>query len=233
MAQTAVAFLVALALLCGADALKAPRTWEPVVSLRQRGGETAVPLRLRGGELDMTRLRVRLESIQSYAVIASLTMNIGERMLANTAPQFDADGAFGGASAFHRQNLKMLYTVLLTLSFLSGMYATVVFALVGVYAKAALGHDLDDVCVTFLKATHHQRQNAYRCFLVSIITVTLAYPLAMMVRTKPREELRGLPWVRGPRVGLFWATLALAIYSMHEWLSINQVAWALIYSKRM
>ena len=38
MAQTAVAFLVALVLLCGADALKAPRTWEPVVSLRQRGG---------------------------------------------------------------------------------------------------------------------------------------------------------------------------------------------------
>ena len=126
----------------------------------------------------------------------------------------------------------MVYTVLLTLSFLSGMYATVVFALVGVYAKAALGRDMDETCLKFLEATHHQRQNAYRCFLVSIITVTLAYPLAMMVRTKPREELRGLPWVRGARVGLFWATLALALFSMHEWLSINRIASLLIYSTR-
>ena len=178
-------------------------------------------LMLRGGTaLDRTKLR--LESHQSYAVIAALLMNAalrlwGERM------------TFDHVRSMPRwltRTMRYGFMAATVVSVMGGMYATVVFALVGVYAKSALGLGMDDECDAFLRSTHIYRQQAYQAFVIALHGLMVSFLLSTLIKLNEEDDHDVLHWA------FLGGGLLLAAFVGHQWLTVMKFANDLVYRPR-
>lgn len=129
--------------------------------------------------MDVARTKVQLEAYSSYAVVAALTFNTAIRLWASP-PNFKSLQLFD--REWLPKYLELAYLLLSMVSFLGGMYATVIFALIGVYAKVGLSKSLDAETSAFLLATHAHRQYAYRAFIASLISSVVLFEFNLCSR---------------------------------------------------
>ena len=132
---------------------------------------------LRGG--DISRTKTQLEAYSSYAVVAALLFNTALRMW-TSQPNFKELNVY--KRRWITKYLEVVYLICSTLSVMGGLHATVVFALVGVYSKVALGKSLDLEAATFLASTHMYRQQAFRSFVVSLVSSIIQFEIALCTR---------------------------------------------------
>lgn len=179
----------------------------------------APTLLVRGGSgpaeapFDLTRARIRLEGLHSYGVVTTLMLNASLRLFSST-PRAKEGMAKGEAID---NAAKLLFTALIASSVISGLYTTVVFSLIGMYSKTAIGLNKD--VTAFFQATQGIRDNAFHAFIVSLLSFNSSFILSLFLNYKGTVRW----WVAG-------AASALSLISWWQWNCIMHIASQLIFA---
>jgi hypothetical protein len=131
---------------------------------------------LSGGasSFDVSRFKLRLEGLHTYAVITTLLMNASLRLFSATPKRF----AKGEKS---KNIVKVVFSVMVTISILTGSYTTIVFSLLELYAKRALGRGLDSSCLTFFQQTQSIRESGYDTWIISLVSFQTSFVLSLFL----------------------------------------------------
>ena len=161
--------------------------------------------------LDMNRVRIRLEGLGTYAVVSALMLNGSLRLLSGTPKTMEKKKPVENA-------FKVVFCASILLSILSSVYATVVFSLLGLFCKTALGLHQDAQYVAFMDATAMERKRAFDAFLWSQAAFQSSFVSSLLLS------------YHGP---LRWfsagvATL-LVVWSFRHWIKIMNLAAKLIF----
>lgn len=169
---------------------------------------------LRGGEffakqenthLDISRVRMRLEGLQAYGALCALLAN-GCLRLYSSVSERDAKGSGSKKMALN------LFFVAVVLSILSGSYTTVVFTLIPLYSKTALGRGYDQQFLQFWTATANLRETGLLAFLCCLVSFEVAFCLSLFIRTTGKRQKL-----------LVVLSSALAVMSFVEWTSVMRL----------
>jgi hypothetical protein len=194
---------------------------------------------LRGGELfarqhtehlDIGRVKMRLEGLQAYGTLCALLANGCLRLYSSiSAPnrsstssssgdqQQDDDNREGKSKFFSKELRKHLaydgFFLSVVLSVLSGAYTTVVFTLLPLYSKMALGRGFDRQFLDFWAATAQIRETGFTAFLASWVSFEIAFVLSLYLRTRGRRK----------RMLVTVATI-ICMASFWEWTTVMKLA---------
>ncbi|CAB9518348.1 expressed unknown protein [Seminavis robusta] len=168
-------------------ALSAASNNEALVTCIARGGAAAVELfaRHHTSTLDLGRVRMRLDGLQVYATLTALLTNGCLRLYSSTnSPKQETE-----LSWTDRRALDCFYSAT-AISILSGSYTTIVFGLISLYSKTALGRGLDEPFLAFWAATTNIRESALESFLWSLVSFELAFILSLFIRFTGKRRIR-------------------------------------------
>jgi hypothetical protein len=157
-------------------------------------------------QLVVDRFKLRLDGLHTYGVISSLLMNGSLRLFSSTPKRFDQKQRFNNI-------IKVLFSITATISIISGSYTTIVFSLLGLYAKRALGRGMDAETLEFFEQTTSIRDLGYDTFLASLITFQISFALSLFLN---HDE--GLNW----KLALFAGILGVACW--YKWSTVMQLA---------
>jgi hypothetical protein len=149
-----------------------------------------------GSALDLGRVKLRLDGLHTYGVITSLLMNASLRLFSSTPKRFEE-------KAHVSNTIKAIFSVMVATSVLSGSYTTIVFSLLGLYSKRALGRGMDVEFVRFFEESRSIRELAYDTFLVSLVSFQISFVLSLFLN---HDE--GMNW----KLALFGGIMALACW---------------------
>ena len=138
---------------------------------------TALVGLVRGGgaaAMDISRFKLRLDGLHTYAVITTLLMNASLRLFSATPKRFVAEQKV-------RNVLKIVFSALVTISVLTGSYTTIVLSLVELYAKRALGRGQDVAVLQFFTSTQPIRELAYDTWIVSLVAFQASFVLSLFL----------------------------------------------------
>jgi len=112
-----------------------------------RGGSTESPL---SGldNFDIGRAKIRLDELTSFGVVTALLMNAGLRLYSSTPTNIEC-----GRSHHLDNAVKIVFCASVVVSVMAGSYTTIVFSLLGLYSKTALGLGLDGPFLDFMDRT--------------------------------------------------------------------------------
>jgi hypothetical protein len=148
-------------------------------------------------ERDFFRQGARLESMDSYVLVSTLTASMSFGCLVGFKPQTVAVAHVAvplfKLATMTKNNKAMLECIYRTLcvsiqiasgmSALCGLYATVIFSLTILYGKSALGAERDREYDKFLRRTVRSRVNGARCFTLSLALFALTTVLVLIEKT--------------------------------------------------
>ncbi|GAB5365717.1 hypothetical protein AAMO2058_001081900 [Amorphochlora amoebiformis] len=157
---------------------------------------------------DLQHPRILLDAMNHYGVVSALIMNAGLRLYEKTPI---------GMPQRLEKIVGIIFILSVTVSVLSGAYTTVVFALIGMYSKTALGLHLTDEYLEFIKATRVFRQSGYINFLVCLYSFCVSFSLSIF--------LRAPLWSRW--IGLILSLIGI-VEASNQWNKIIRLASALI-----
>ena len=133
--------------------------------------------------LDMGRVRMRLEGLQLYATLTALLTNGCLRLYSS----IKASKSESDSSRWETIALDLFY-ICTAVSILSGSYTTIVFGLLSLYCKTALGRGLDQPFLEFWAATTDIRESALESFLYTLVSFELAFILSLVLRFRGRRR---------------------------------------------
>ena len=210
VAVPAVSFLAQKLLIAGSSSVALPSAVAVVAP------EVAA-LALRGGGspqvLDLTRVRIRLEGLQAYGVVTTLLMNAALRLYSGT-PKKLQDGEQAANVA------KILFAISMGCSVLAGAYSTVVFALLGLYSKSALGLGKDEAFLEFFAETASIRDMGFHAFVIALISFKASFVLSLFLNY---GEGKMRWWASG-------IAAIVSVLSYYHWSSIMTIAGRLLFS---
>jgi hypothetical protein len=122
----------------------------------------------------LDRVRIRLDGLGTYAMISALLIGGMLGLFFNT-PKTIIEGQI-----LENAVIALFYSSS-TLSLLSSLYVTLVFSLVGLYSKTALGLSKDAQYLKFIDATRKQRNYAYDAFLLSIASFQSSFVMTLFL----------------------------------------------------
>jgi hypothetical protein len=188
--------------------MKAIASLAPAILLRGGGGSPTV--------LDLAHIKVILEGFHAYGVVTTLMLNAALRLFSSTPKA--KEGLVKGESV--NNAAKLLFTAFILLSVISGLYTTVVFSLIGMYSKTALGLDKDvNTLNAFFSSTQSIRDNAYHAFILSVLSFNSSFVLSLFLNYKGET-----------RWWLVALATALSLFSWWQWSTIIHAASQLIFS---
>jgi hypothetical protein len=132
-------------------------------------------------ERDFFRQEARLNSMDSYVLVSTLTASMSFGCLVGFSPHVQSIQS----SRFFYKTLCLAIQVVSGFSALFGLYATIVFALTILYGKSALGTERDRQYDKFLIKTVRARVRGARCFSLSLALFALEAGLVLFERTYP------------------------------------------------
>lgn len=187
---------------------------------------------------DMERMKIRLDGLSQYAVISALLLNVCLNIYFNTMKYLENDVTGSAArnnirqrkstylsyylSQFHDRGMrtaKVMFILSSIFSIASSAYTVVVFTLLGLYSKAALGMGCDTNFLSFFNTTQKWRVSAFDAFVISLINFEISFLSSLIIAYKGQYRL------------LIFAITALCMsFSIYHWLSIITIAGRLLYS---
>lgn len=174
-----------------------PTATEIAQLLLLRGGD----LLPRGGNLDevavfdMALAKTRLEGL-GYSTVAALLMNAALRLFSSTpsdplpAPP-SGDERAAGAVRFNNR-LRMVFAFCISLCVSLGSYSTIVYALMTIYCKTALGKGMVEEYVNFFEGTHRYRQAGFYSFLGTVFMFKVSWVLSLLLKHEDKDA--GVRW---------------------------------------
>jgi len=140
-------------------------------------------------ERDFFRQVARLESMDSYVLVSTLTASMSFGALLGFTPSVASRAHIhlqAGAIKFLYRGLCLAIQIVSGLSAIFGLYATIMFALTILYGKSALGAERDREYDRFIRTTVRARVNGFRCFTWSLGLFALEALLVLAERTSFR-----------------------------------------------
>jgi hypothetical protein len=127
---------------------------------------------IRGGAasddvIDLVRAEIRLQSLDEYAVVTSI-------VLGAVMDVYLSCDSRGGERTKGDRLASLIHAIASTVSFMSGMYAILLFSLIGLYAKDALGTGQDAKYLILLEKTSSLRYNGFQAFVLCLVTFEFA-----------------------------------------------------------
>eukprot|EP00521_Asterionellopsis_glacialis_P018520 CAMPEP_0195293864 /NCGR_PEP_ID=MMETSP0707-20130614/13559_1 /TAXON_ID=33640 /ORGANISM="Asterionellopsis glacialis, Strain CCMP134" /LENGTH=216 /DNA_ID=CAMNT_0040354675 /DNA_START=87 /DNA_END=734 /DNA_ORIENTATION=- len=144
-----------------------------------RGGASAAS---QSTGFDLTRTGIRLEGLSSYGVISALLMNASLRVFSMTPRQITKGTSQNKNQHKVERYAEIMFLSFVALSILTGFYTTVVFTLLGLYSKTALGMGKDDAFVKFFIQTEAIRSLAFQSFIISLTSFTASFCLSLFLQ---------------------------------------------------
>ena len=138
-------------------------------------------------------------------------MNAALRLFSSTPKKLNDDRVDNYA--------KVLFVAAVGSSIVAGAYTTVVFSLLGLYSKSALGLGKDLAFVQFFDATAGIRKTAFDCFIISLLSFKASFVLSLFLNYEGKVRW----WSSG--IAAF-----LAVLSIYSWSRIMVVAGNLLFS---
>lgn len=126
-------------------------------------------------ERDFFRQEARLNSMDSYVLVSTLTASMSFGCLVGFSP-------YPHTHLIYR-SLCLAIQAVSGLSAIFGLYATIIFSLTILYGKSALGAERDREYDMFLRRTVRARVHGARCFSFSLALFALEALLVLMERT--------------------------------------------------
>jgi hypothetical protein len=196
------------------------RTMIPTASLSSTSTRMVL-ISLRGGQaaaeevsvlgLDLARTTMRLDSINTYSIITALLLQAALRLYADTPKDIEE------CKTRREKWATIVFVISAGVSIICGAYTCVVFSLVGLYSKSALGMGLDGRFLEFFAATAMVRKRAFDSFLVCLLSFEFCFTISLLLNYDGN--------IRWWACGI--ATLA-AIFSVMHWQSIITLAGRLL-----
>jgi hypothetical protein len=182
--------------------------------------------------LQMDRVRIRLDGLSCYGVICSLLMNAALRLYSATPKKLDNHQKTAAnpdetgkqkqkqLSSFTRTDIiKIIFMVSTVISISAGSYTTVVFTLLGLYAKTAIGLGRDAPFLEFFELTAIYRKLAFDAFVVSLVAFQMSFVTSLYLNYD--KKLRW--WSSG-------LASVLALFCFWQWWMIIKIASRLLFS---
>jgi len=120
-------------------------------------------------ERDFFRQVARLESMDSYVLVSTLTTSMSFGSLIGFSPSLAVSKTLlSSTTKLFYNGLCLAIQAVSGLSALYGVHAMVVFSLTILYAKSALGSERDIEYDKFIRKTVRARVRGFRCFSLSI-----------------------------------------------------------------
>jgi len=176
---------------------------------------SAAPGLIRGGGeiLDLTRARVGLESLDSYSVITTLLLNVSLSLFLSTPKKLDDN------RPSYENWAKIIFAIAVSMSVVFGGYSVLVFSLIGLYAKRALGFGKDEAFLQFIAATQGTRVGGFNSFLASLLLLKTSFILSVFINYE--GKLRW--WLAG-------LIIALDLIGWWKWSTIYVAARELVFN---
>eukprot|EP00584_Thalassiosira_punctigera_P012618 CAMPEP_0172572342 /NCGR_PEP_ID=MMETSP1067-20121228/134752_1 /TAXON_ID=265564 ORGANISM="Thalassiosira punctigera, Strain Tpunct2005C2" /NCGR_SAMPLE_ID=MMETSP1067 /ASSEMBLY_ACC=CAM_ASM_000444 /LENGTH=223 /DNA_ID=CAMNT_0013364863 /DNA_START=147 /DNA_END=818 /DNA_ORIENTATION=+ len=178
---------------------------------------------IRGGAIDIERSIVRIDAIGAYPVVAAILMNAMLDMHMDTPKvirKIPADTSKFTSIQIKIENaVTFLFSLINTLSIASAGYSIVVFTLVFIYSKTAIGMGLDESFLKFTAATVGVRMHAFRACLASVPGFLFSLSLSRFLKEKGI-----IRWIESV------TTFIIAVITVVHCKSIVSLASSLIYS---
>lgn len=160
-------------------------------AFKSSASSTVLPVlqRLRGGSgesgggvapLDFSRESMLIQGLGTYGTITALILNAALRMWTST--KFPKDQSKFVSDVFY---------VSTTLCVMSGAFTAILFQLLIVYSKTALGNGNDEGYLFFKSATAACRRLGFRCFLTEVITFVGSFLMSLYNTLWMDAEKRG------------------------------------------
>lgn len=169
--------------------------------------------------LSVERATVRLDGLEVYAVVSALTM-------ATSIQCFDSHGGLRGWDAllddgnYLQMATDLLFLCCSALGLVAGMHATLVFSLMTMYGRTAVGIGTDAQFVDFFGATGGVRYRGFQTFRASLYSFLLQVLLMVVDKSPPSLRIVGL------------SLLSYAVYSVYsDTQGIIEVASRILFSK--
>lgn len=193
------------------------------VGVESKRQAAAVSIALRGGEifakhadsvLDISRVRMRLEGLASYATLCALLANGCLRLYSSVKVQDKTED-------IKKQRAYDAFYLFIVISILSGSYTTVVFTLLALFSKTALGRGYDQEFLKFWAATTGLRESGLEAFLASLVCFEFAFILSLYLKTQGKR-----------RRLLVLLACFMALYSFSRWFKIMRLVSTLLFPIR-
>jgi hypothetical protein len=176
---------------------------------------SSTPILLRGGQVtvDLARTQLRLDSLNSYAIITALLMSAALNLYSSTPKHIEG----GGRS---KENIATkIFVISAGLSIICGAYTTVVFSLLSLYSKTALGLGQDARFLEFFAATTISRRRAFHSFLMALLSFEVCFVASLFLNYNGKVR---------------WSVLVLAtaaaILSWCHWQTVINIAGKLLFT---
>lgn len=161
---------------------------------------------------NLDRVKIRLEGLTAYGVVTALLMNAALGLFASTPKELEEGKRVENVA-------KVIFCFSTALSVVAAAHTTVVFSLLGLYAKTALGMGLDAKFVDFHHATFGIRKMAFDAFILSLVTFETSFVTSIFIRYKGQL-----------RKAATWFAAVLVAFSFWHWSIIMAVASKLMFS---
>jgi hypothetical protein len=182
-------------------------------TLMRGGADVMEAAAVDGFNLDRTKMR--LEGLGSYGVVSAVLMGATLALYGSTNTDLSEEKNQKFLNA-----AKIVFTVSAIISVVAGAYTTVVFSLLGLYAKTALGMGLDARFMEFFEATAPYRKTAFWTFLLSLFTFETCFVSKVCLRYTGKHR-----WL-----AVLLATVGVGISCRH-WIAIIGIAGKLLFAK--
>ena len=133
----------------------------------------------------LERKSVRMDGLEVYAVVGALTAATSLSTFDNFSGNWEE---IYGNGSYLEIGLSYTYLVFAALGTMSGLHTVLVFSLVTMYGRTALGIGKVSKCNKFLSGCHSQRFRAFKTFLMS--AYSFAIQTSIMIINKSPQSLR-------------------------------------------
>jgi len=133
----------------------------------------------------LERKSVRMDGLEVYAVVGALTAATSLSTFDNFSGNWEE---IYGSGSYLEIALSYTYLIFAALGTISGLHTVLVFSLVTMYGRTALGVRKGAGYNNFLKACHSQRFRAFKTFLMS--AYSFAFQTSILIINKSPQNLR-------------------------------------------
>jgi len=178
---------------------------------------------LRGGAIeavfDLGRENLKLQSMATYSTITALVMNASLRLY--TSQKFEIDVDEHGNRPKRVKTMESVFTASTILCIVSGMFTAVLFNILGIYSREALGMGNESGYMAFTAATAIYRKWGFRAFLTTCLSFVTSFVLSIVEKTSNED-----------RVGqyILIASIILLMFSVYHLQTVLALATKLIYT---
>lgn len=192
-----------------------------VVSFRG-GGQVIAEL----GNIDLARTKLRLESFNTYGLVNSLLLQAALKLYCGI---YDEDLGLNKQDLLQQYNTssklefvtKCVFVLSAAVCIICGAYSTVVFSLLGLYCKTALGMGWDDRFLQFYTVSSDVRKSAFDAFMMTLWSFEICFTASLLLKKTDSRNHK-------IRLGTTALAIVAGIGSWLHWNSIIAAAKGLV-----